>query len=132
LEAICAVAAALGQRAILVKDVTTLTVNGSVVGGSIGASLDYSGRIRAGKVSNLTIGRDLIGGSAPGSETRLHCGSVVVDNVSNFVLGGSLFSGLGLPSRPDNQFNNWRDHLEECHRQPDDSRDVRGNSTQSG
>lgn len=117
--------------AILVKDVTTLTVNGSVVGGSIGASLEYSGHIRAGKVSNLTIGRDLIGGSAPGSETRLHCGSVVVDNVSNFVLGGSLFSGLGLPSRPDNQFNNGAIISKNAIDNLTIRGDVRGNSTQS-
>lgn len=117
--------------AILVKDVTTLTVNGSVVGGSIGASLEYSGHIRVGKVSNLTIGRDVIGGSAPGSETRMYCGSVIADNVSNFVLGGSLFSGLGLPSRPDNQFNNGAIISKNAIDNLTIRGDVRGNSTQS-
>ncbi|MFN9540993.1 MAG: hypothetical protein ACK6A8_17325, partial [Planctomycetota bacterium] len=114
-----------------VRDVTTLTVNGSVIGGSSGSLLQYSGHIRAGKVSNLTIGRDLIGGSAPGSETRLHCGSVVVDNVSNFVLGGSLISGLGLPSRPDNQFNNGAIISKNAIDNLTIRGDVRGNSTQS-
>ncbi|MFO0180729.1 MAG: hypothetical protein ACK517_02990, partial [bacterium] len=114
-----------------VRDVTTLTVSGSVIGGSSGSLLQYSGHIRAGKVSNLTIGRDLIGGSAPGSETRLHCGSVVVDNVSNFVLGGSLISGLGLPSRPDNQFNNGAIISKNAIDNLTIRGDVRGNSTQS-
>ncbi|MFM7740814.1 MAG: hypothetical protein ACKO9H_15530, partial [Planctomycetota bacterium] len=116
--------------AILVKDVTTLTVNGSVVGGSIGASLEYSGHIRAGKVSNLTIGRDLIGGIAPGSETRMYCGSVIADNVSNFVVGGSLISGLGLSSRPDNQMFNGAIFSRNAIDNLTIRGDVRGNSTQ--
>ena len=116
---------------VSVKDVTTLTVNGSVLGGNTGSSLEYSGHIRAGKVSNLTIGRDLIGGSAPGSETRLHCGSVVADNVSSFVLGGSLISGLGLPGRPDNQFNNGAIISKNAIDNLTIRGDVRGNSTQS-
>jgi hypothetical protein len=116
---------------VIVKDVTTLTVNGSVLGGSTGSSLQYSGHIRAGKVSNLTIGRDLIGGSAPGSETRSHCGSVVADNVSNFVLGGSLISGFGLPSRPDNQSNNGVIISKNAIDNLTIRGDVRGNSTQS-
>jgi len=116
---------------ISVKDVTTLTVNGSVVGGSIGERLEYSGHIRAGKVSNLTIGRDLIGGSALGSETRIYCGSVIADNVSNFVVGGSLISGFGLPSRPDNQFNNGAIISKNAIDNLTIRGDVRGNSTQS-
>jgi hypothetical protein len=116
---------------VAVRDVTTLTVNGSVIGGSSGSLLQYSGHIRAGKVSNLTIGRDLIGGSAPGSETRLHCGSVVADNASNFVLGGSLISGLGLPSRPDNQLNNGAIISKNAIDNLTIRGDVRGNSTQS-
>jgi hypothetical protein len=116
---------------VSVKDVTTLTVNGSVLGGSTGSSLQYSGHIRAGKVSNLNIGRDLIGGSAPGSETRVHCGSVIADNVSNFVLGGSLISGMGLPSRPDNQSHNGAIFSKNAIDSLTIRGNVRGNSTQN-
>ena len=73
---------------------TSAKVVGVRVGGSLqGGTGVQSGRIVTGETGSITIGGDVVGGSATGTTSLNQSGMIIAGRVAKLTLGGSLIAG---------------------------------------
>jgi hypothetical protein len=70
--------------------ITGLKVGGSLIGGTGG----FSGHVSAGFCGSITIGGNIVGGSASGVDNLSSCGYLYAANIKSLTVGGSLIAGF--------------------------------------
>lgn len=72
--------------------VTSITINGSIIGGSGGGS---SGVVSGDEIVSLRVGRNLLGGSIGTGDANLtRSGAIEADRIGSLFVGGSVITGL--------------------------------------